>query len=79
MKKRTKYTDEPIDFKIVEDFLPSPEQLVRRTRKVKVTLEVGEPTVEMFRRKAGRSADGYRRIDGGTAGLLREQAAMRSC
>ena len=30
----------------------------------KVTLEVGEPTVEMFRRKAGRSADGYRRMMG---------------
>ena len=64
MKKRTKYTDEPMEFKIIDDFLPSPEQLVRRTRKVKVTLEVGEPTVEVFRRKAGRSAHAYRRMMG---------------
>jgi hypothetical protein len=53
-----------MEFKIIEDFLPPPEQLVRRTRKVKVTLEVGEPTVELFRRKAGRSVDGYRRMMG---------------
>ena len=64
MKKPTKYTDEPMQFRIIEDFLPSPQQLVRRTRKVKVTLEVGQPTVEMFRRKAGPSADGYRRMMG---------------
>ena len=64
MKKRTKYTDEPMEFEIIEDFLPPPQQLVRRTRKVKVTVEVGEPTVEIFRKKAGRSADGYRRMMG---------------
>jgi len=62
MRKRIKYTNEPMQFKIVEDFLPPPEQLVRRTRKVKVTLEVTEPTVELFRKKAGRSANGYRRM-----------------
>ncbi len=64
MKKRIKYADEPMDFQIIKDFLPSPDQLIRRTRKVKVTLEVGEPTVQMFRREAGRSANGYRRMMG---------------
>lgn len=64
MKKRTKYTDEPIEFKIVEDFLPTPAQLVRRARRVKVTLEVGEPTVALFRKKAGKSPSGYRRMMG---------------
>lgn len=64
MKKRTKYTDEAMEFEIIEDFLPPPDQLVRRTRKVKVTLEVGEPTVQMFRKKAGRSPAGYRRMMG---------------
>ena len=27
MKRKTKYTDEPIKFKIIEDFLPSPTEL----------------------------------------------------
>ena len=64
MKKRTSYSDEPMQFEIVEDFLPPPEQLIRHTRKVKVTLEVREPTVAVFRRKAGKTADGYRRMMG---------------
>jgi hypothetical protein len=64
MRKQIKYADEPMEFEIIEDFLPPPEELVRRARKVKVTLEVSEPTVRMFRKKAGRSADGYRRMMG---------------
>jgi len=47
-----------------KDSLPPPEQLVRRTRKVKVTLEVAEPTVAIFRKKAGKSASAYRRMMG---------------
>lgn len=64
MKKRTKYSDEPLAFEIVEDFLPSPDELVRRSRRVKVTLEVTEPTVEVFRKKAGGSTIQSRRMMG---------------
>jgi hypothetical protein len=60
MKKRTKYTDERMEFTVIPDFLPPPEELVRRKRKVRVTLEVREPTVALFRKKAGKSAAGYR-------------------
>ncbi len=62
MKKRTKYTDEPMDFEIIEDFLPPPDELVRSSRKVKVTLEVTQPTVETFRKKAGGSTVQSRRM-----------------
>ena len=64
MNKRIRYTDEPMEFKIIEDFLPPPGELRLRMRKVKVTVEVGAPTVEAFRRKAGRNADAYRRMMG---------------
>jgi hypothetical protein len=53
-----------MEFDIVDDFLPPPDELARRTRKVKVTLEVTEPTVELFRKKAGGSGNGYRRMMG---------------
>jgi len=64
MNKRIRYTDEPMEFKIIEDFLPPPGELRARMRKVKVTVEVGAPTVEAFRKKAGRNTDAYRRMMG---------------
>jgi hypothetical protein len=33
MKKNTKYTDEPIEFKEIKDFLPSPEHLAFKEKK----------------------------------------------
>jgi hypothetical protein len=64
MSKRIKYTDEPMEFMIVVDDLPTPDQLRRRLRKVRVTVEVDAPTVAMFRRKAGRGNAAYRRMMG---------------
>ena len=41
MKKKIKYSDEPLnDVRIVEDFLPSPENLVFRDETVKVTISL---------------------------------------
>jgi hypothetical protein len=37
MKRRIKYTDEPIEAEVIEDFLPPPEKLSRREKNVKVT------------------------------------------
>jgi hypothetical protein len=53
-----------MEFTIIEDFLPPPQELRMRLRKVKVTVEVEAPTVQVFRRKAGRSPSGYRRMMG---------------
>jgi len=54
MKKRTKYNDEPMKFRIIPDFLPPPQQLIKRMRKMKVTLELPVPTVNSFSRSAGK-------------------------
>ncbi len=56
MKKRIKETNEPMKFTIIPDFLPAPEELVKRTRKMKVTLVVPVPTVDSFSRRAGKRA-----------------------
>jgi hypothetical protein len=64
MSKRIKYTDEPMEMAVIEDFLPPPEELRLRLRKVKVMVEVGAPTVAAFRKKAGGKGDAYRRMMG---------------
>ncbi len=46
MKKKTKYSDGPLnDVRIVEDFLPSPENLVFRDETVKVTISLRNITL----------------------------------
>jgi predicted DNA binding CopG/RHH family protein len=53
MKKREiKYTDEPIDIKLVADFLPPPNQLVLKEETVKVTLALTKDSVEFFKKAA---------------------------
>jgi hypothetical protein len=80
MSKRIRYPDEPMEFEVVEDFLPPPEELRSRMRKVKVTLEVAAPTLEVFRRKAGPRADGYRRMMGELLDIYAtRQLADRKC
>jgi hypothetical protein len=64
MSRRIRYTDEPMEFAIIKDHLPSPNELRARPRKVKVTVEVDAPTVAAFRRKAGPGPGRYRRMMG---------------
>jgi len=53
MKKRIKYTDEPIeDVKIVKDFLPSPEELIFKDKTVKVTIALSKTSVDYFKQVA---------------------------
>ncbi len=52
-KKKIKYTNEPIGkIKIVEDFLPTPEELVLREETVKVTLSLTKGSVDFFKKEA---------------------------
>ena len=58
-KKRIKYTDEPIEAKVIADFLPSPEELVMKEDNVKVTLTLSRKSVSFFKRQAGRHHTAY--------------------
>jgi predicted DNA binding CopG/RHH family protein len=59
MKNTIKYTNEPIEAKIVKDFLPNPEELVLREEKVKVTLELSKKSLNFFKNAAKNSKSSY--------------------
>ena len=62
MKKQIRYTNEPMRAKVVEDFLPPPEELVRKEDTVKVTISLSKPTVEFFKERARRSRTQYQKM-----------------
>ncbi|MGK7933672.1 MAG: hypothetical protein AB4041_19880, partial [Microcystaceae cyanobacterium] len=48
--------------KVVKDFLPSPDQLIPRKNKVKVTLELNEETISFFQAEAQKKQTSYQEI-----------------
>jgi predicted DNA binding CopG/RHH family protein len=62
MKSKIKYTDEPLEMEVVEDFLPPPEQLALRQDSVKVTISLSKPTVEFFKARARQNHTQYQRM-----------------
>lgn len=63
MKKRIKYSDEPIGpVKIVHDFLPPPEALAFREEDVKVTLSLSKRSVAFFKAEGKKRGTPYQRM-----------------
>ena len=63
MKKTIKYTDEPIgDIKVIEDFLPSPKDLVLKDENVKVTISLTKESVEFFKQEAKKHHTQYQKM-----------------
>lgn len=63
MKKRTKYTDEPLgEIRVIDDFLPSPGELAFREEQVKVTIALSKNTIEFFKREARRHHTPYQKM-----------------
>ena len=53
MKKTIKYTDGEIgNMNIIEDFLPSPEELVFKEENTKITISLTKETVDFFKDEA---------------------------
>jgi hypothetical protein len=50
--KRIKYTDKPINARVIKDFLPKPEDLVLKEDNVKVTLSLSRKSVDFFKHEA---------------------------
>ena len=61
-KSKIKYTSDPLEMEVVEDFLPPPESLVRRQDIVKVTIGLSKPTVEFFKTRARQNDTQYQRM-----------------
>jgi predicted DNA binding CopG/RHH family protein len=75
MKKKIKYTDEPIGkVKVISDFLPSPEALVLKDETVKVTIALSKTSVEFFKNEAKKYNTQYQKM---IRRLLDEYAAHR--
>jgi hypothetical protein len=62
MKKKIKYTNEPLEMEVVEDFLPPPEELVLKEDTVKVTIGLSKPTVDFFKARAKRNSTQYQKM-----------------
>ena len=54
------YTDEPLgNFEIIEDFLPKPWELAQMEKKTKVTISLGESSVNYFKALAKEHGVSY--------------------
>ncbi len=63
MKKKIKYSDEPIGpIEVVPDFLPAPEDLAFRDDTVKVTMALSRSSIEFFKQEAEKHHTKYQRM-----------------
>ncbi len=63
MKKKIKYSDEKIGkLEIVNDFLPSPEELVFSEEKVKVTININKSSLDFFKTIAKEHGSQYQKV-----------------
>ncbi len=60
MKSKVKYTDEPMGkLRVVDDFLPAPEELVFKEDNVKITMALSKSSVEFFKAEAKKHHTSY--------------------
>ncbi len=60
MKRKIKYTDEPLgDLQVVDDLLPPPKDLVFKEENIKVTMSLSKSSVEFFKREAKKHRTQY--------------------
>ena len=61
MKNIDKYTDGPSmdGVKVIDDFLPSPEDLVYKEKTVKITLSLTEDSINFFKKEARKNHTKY--------------------
>lgn len=56
------YTDEPMEFTIIEDFLPRPDQLVFTEEKTRVTINLNDSCLRFFKGEAKRHRTQYQKL-----------------
>jgi len=63
MKGKIKYTNEPIGkVRVIDDFLPSPEELALKEETVKVTISLSKTSVEFFKKEAKKHNTQYQKM-----------------
>ncbi len=57
------YTDEPLgEVRLIDDFLPGPEELVFKEDNVKITLGLSRRSVDFFKREAKKHHTQYQKM-----------------
>ena len=56
---RVKYSDEPVEARVVKDSLPSPENLILREMKTRVTLTLTDKSLDFFKSAAKQHGASY--------------------
>ncbi|MBI2036539.1 BrnA antitoxin family protein [Candidatus Microgenomates bacterium] len=59
MKNKIKYSNESIEARVVSDFLPSPENLILREKKKRVTLTLTQQSLDFFKGTARKHKASY--------------------
>lgn len=59
MKNKIEYSKEPIEARVIDDFLPSPEELSLKEKKTKVTLTLTEKSLDFFKSAAKKRHASY--------------------
>ena len=63
MKKKIRYTDEPLgDIKVIDDFLPSPAELAFNEEQIKVTIGLSKNSVDFFKKQAKKNHTQYQKM-----------------
>jgi len=63
MRRFRGYTDEPLGrIKVIENFLPPPDQLILKEDGVKVTISLSKKSVDFFKAHAKKSKIPYQRM-----------------
>jgi predicted DNA binding CopG/RHH family protein len=68
MKKETgkfsnvEYTDEPMELTVIDDFLPSPEELILEEKRARVTINLSASSVAYFKREARKHRTQYQKL-----------------
>lgn len=63
MKRRIRYTDEPLGkINLVRDFLPPPEELAFKEENVKVTMTLSKSSVDFFKKAAQKYHAPYQKM-----------------
>jgi len=61
MKKKTK-NEFPSKFRVIEDFLPPPEELLPKDEMEKILLSLDKPVIDFFKKRAEKSNQKYQRL-----------------
>ena len=84
MKNNINYTDAPAEIAealesatALEDFLPSPEQLILKTEKEKITIAIDKRSLELFKKYAEKHNAKYQTMINGVVSSYADKFLSR--